>query len=241
MSGHSKWSTIKHRKGAQDAKRGRLFSKLVREITTAAKAGGVDQNSNHRLKAAILKAKNLSMPSKNIDNAIKKGGGAGKNEINYQEVVYEGYGPSGVAILVECLTDNKNRTVSQVRATFSKNGGNLGESGSVAWQFEKKGLIQIEKQNASEKELMELALESEVDDVKTEEQGYTIVTSVPNFYPTHDLFKEKYPIANAEIAMVAKNTVGVAQDVYDRVGRLTDLLDELEDVQSVSSNEKLEQ
>ena len=145
MSGHSKWATIKHKKGALDAKRGKLFSKLVKEITVAAKLGGADTTCNPRLRVAVLKAKQADMPNKNIENAIKKGAGDDKNSINYNEITYECYGPEGVAILVECLTDNKNRTVAEVRTTLSKNGGNLGETGSVAWQFEKRGVINIEK------------------------------------------------------------------------------------------------
>ncbi len=239
MSGHSKWSTIKHRKGAQDAKRGKLFSKLVKEITVAAKMGGSDVVSNHRLKAAVYKAKQASMPSKNIDNAIKKGSGEGKDAVDYQEITYEGYGPSGVAILVECLTDNRNRTVSQVRATFSKHGGSLGENGSVAWLFEKKGIIQIEKEKAEEDQIMDLALENGVEDVRVEEEGYTIVTEVENFYVINDLFKKEFELANAEITMVAKNSIEVENETYQKVEKIIGLLDDLEDVQNVFSNEKL--
>ncbi len=239
MSGHSKWSTIKHRKGAQDAKRGRLFSKLVKEITVAAKIGGSEQNSNIRLRAAVLKAKAASMPSKNIDNAIKKGSGEGKDAVDYQEIVYEGYAPNGIAVLVECLTDNKNRTVSQVRATFSKNGGNLGESGSVAWQFEKKGIIQIEKEKAQEEELIEVAIDSGAEDVKVEPEGFTVLTDTKDFYPVYEKLKESFEIANAEVGTVAKNSVDVDQGTYEKVTKLTNALDDLDDVQSVNSNEKL--
>ena len=180
MSGHSKWSTIKHKKAAIDAKRGKLFSKLVKEIAISAKIGGGDLGANIRLRAAVEKAKASSMPSKNIENAIKKGTGE-KDSLHYEEMVYEGYGPDGVAILVHCLTDNKNRTVSDVRSAFGKHGGNLGETGSVSWQFEKKGVLYVEKTEIDEETLMEDALEAGSEDVVASEEGFMIVTA-PNVY-----------------------------------------------------------
>ena len=239
MSGHSKWSTIKHKKGALDAKRGKLFSKLVKEITVAAKGGG-DPDTNPRLRTAILKAKSASMPAKNIENAIKSGTGE-KEGVTYQEITYEGYGPSGVAILVECLTDNKNRTVSEVRSTFSKNGGNLGENGSVAWQFEKKGIINIEKSVIPEEELMEIALDFGADDVSVENEGYTIKTDPSDFHTVHEKFKSKeIDIINAEVAMVPKNFVKIPSEQAEKVEKLLNILDDLDDTQSVSSNEEVE-
>lgn len=240
MSGHSKWSTIKHKKGALDAKRGKIFSKLAREITVAARMGGGDPQSNIRLRTAILKARSLSLPNKNIENAIKSGTGD-KDGANYEEVVYEGYGPEGVAILLECLTDNKNRTVAAVRAILSKNGGNLGESGSVAWQFEKKGLINIERSVIGETELMDVALNLGAEDVEVEDEGYTVVTQMSDFHQIHEKLKEAVPsIANAELAYVAKNEVPLTEEKAQKVERVIGLLDDLDDVQSVASNETIE-
>lgn len=239
MSGHSKWSTIKHKKAAIDAKRGKIFSKLVKEITIAAKVGGADLSANIRLRTAVEKAKSNSMPSKNIESAIKKGTGD-KAGLDYEEVVYEGYGPHGVALMVHCLTDNKNRTVSNIRSILSKNGGNLGEGGSVAWQFEKKGTFYIARDVLDEEAILEISLDLGSEDVLVSEEGYVVLTSVETFGVVLEGLKQRdIPLINAEITMEAKNTVGVSKEVGEKISHLVELLDDLEDVQSVSSNEKI--
>ncbi len=237
MSGHSKWSTIKHKKASADAKRGKLFSKLVKEITVAARIGGDNLSSNIRLRSAVNKAKEASMPSKNIENAIKKGAG-NKDGVKYEEVVYEGYAPGGVAILVQCLTDNKNRTVSEVRFTFGKNGGNLGENGSVAWQFEKVGTVYIERSVISEEKIIEEALEAGSEDVISNQEGYVIKVKPDQFESLVEALKKKQiSIVNSEIEMYPKNFVTVSKEIGEKILKLTQLLDDLDDVQSVSSNE----
>ena len=180
MSGHSKWSTIKRKKGANDAKRGKIFTKLIKEITIAARMGGGDPEGNPRLRSAITVAKGENMPKENIDRAIKKGTGDLDGAV-YEEIMYEGYGPGGVAVLVETMTDNKNRTVADVRHFFAKSGGNLGESGCVAWMFDKKGTLTVDKDGVTEEELMDLALEAGAEDVVEEEDSFQIVTSPETF------------------------------------------------------------
>src|SRR5213596_1366899 len=181
MSGHSKWHTIKHKKGALDAKRGKIFTKMIKEITVATKTGGSgDPDSNARLRKAISDAKAQNMPNDTIDRAIKRGMGEGEGA-NYDEVVYEGYGPNGVAVMVQAMTDNRNRTVAEIRHLFSKNGGNLGESGSVGWIFEKKGYIVVEKVAKPEEELFDLAIEAGADDLRDDEDNFEIITSPENF------------------------------------------------------------
>ena len=237
MSGHSKWSTIKHKKGAADAKRGKLFSKPAKEITGAAKIGGGDPQSNLRLRTAILKARSMSMPNKNIDNAIKSGLG-NKESDNYEEIIYEGYGPDGVAILIECLTDNKNRTVSDIRALLSKNGGAMGASGSVAWQFDKKGVISVERSVIEEAKLIDIALEAGAEDVEVDQEGYTILTDMASFHQVHEKIKEQVSeIAQAELAYIAKNDVALPEEKILKIEKLIELLDDLDDVQSVASNQ----
>src|SRR3954469_10306349 len=181
MSGHSKWHTIKHKKGALDAKRGKIFTKMIKEITVATKTGGSgDVDANARLRKAISDAKAQNMPNDTIDRAIKRGMGEGEGA-NYDEVTYEGYGPSGVAVMVEAMTDNRNRTVAEIRHIFSKNGGNLGESGSVGWMFDKKGYIVVDKAAKSEEELFELAIEAGADDLRDDEDNFEIITSPDAF------------------------------------------------------------
>ncbi|BBM89695.1 putative transcriptional regulatory protein [Spirochaetota bacterium] len=239
MSGHSKWSTIKHRKGAQDVKRGKLFSKLVKEIVVSAKLGGGDIAANPRLRTAVMKAKAASMPAKNIDNAIKKATGS-REGAGYHEVTYEGYGPEGVAILVECLTDNKKRTVSDIRAIFSKNGGSLGQSGSVAWQFEKKGVILIAKAIIEEEALIEKVLAYGGEDVLVEVEGYTVISDPGEFSNLLEKLRAAaIEIESAEITMVPKNFTTIADDKHEKILKLTERLDDLDDVQTVSSNEKV--
>src|SRR3954454_6517819 len=180
MSGHSKWSTIKHKKAAKDAKRGKLFTKLIKEITVAARVGGGDINANPRLRTAVLTARASSMPGENIDRAIKKGTGELEG-VHYEEIQYEGYGPGGAAILAQVLTDNKNRTVSEIRRLFTKHGGNMGEAGCVAWMFDKKGLITVEKSQVDEDRLTAVVLDAGREDVRDEEEIFDVVTSTDDF------------------------------------------------------------
>jgi YebC/PmpR family DNA-binding regulatory protein len=237
MSGHSKWSTIKRKKGAIDAKRGRIFTRLIKEITVAARAGGGDPEGNPRLRTAVLAAKVENMPKDNIIRAIKKGTGEIAGEI-YDEIMYEGYGPGGVAVLVECMTDNRNRTVADVRHFFAKNNGNLGESGCVSWMFDKKGLILVEKGKTSEEELLDMALEAGAEDVVEEESEFQIFTAPEDFEAVRTALEEKgVALVDASVSMVPKNTVEV---VDEKVGRslmkLMESLEDHDDVQNVYSN-----
>ena len=240
MSGHNKWSSIKHKKGANDAKRGKLFSKLIKEITVATKIGGDIIEGNPRLKTAIDKAKQANMPSKNIDSAIKRGAG-NMEGVDYQEIVYEGYAPGGVALMIKCLTDNKNRSVSDVRSTLTKNNGSLGENGSVAWQFDQKGVISIEaSESPGEEAMMELALEAGAEDVINEEEGVTVLTDPSDFNTILDKIKEQgIAVAEADITFYPRQTVPVSSEDAEKINRLVELLDDLDDVQFVSSNEEL--
>lgn len=212
MSGHSKWSTIKHKKGASDAKRGKLFTKLIKEITVAARVGGGDPDGNPRLRLAISNARSSNMPGTNIERAIKKGTGELEG-VTYEEVTYEGYGPQGVAVLAESVTDNKNRTVAEIRNVFSKNGGNLGETGCVNWMFKKQGILTFDKKDTSEEKLMEIALEAGADDIKDEEDSWE-VTATPENFESVKVALEKTDLnpTNAEIAMVAENTVKIEDE-----------------------------
>ncbi len=239
MSGHSKWSTIKHKKQALDNKRGKIFSKIVREIMVAAK-GNADPETNPRLRTIIAKAKSVSMPAKNIDNAIKKSSGD-KSGAQFIETSYEGYGPFGVAFFVECLTDNKNRTVADVRAAFTKNGGSLGENGSVAWQFSKKGIINIAAGLVAEEALLEKVLEAGGEDLISEADGFTIISDQASFYKIEETLREaKIEISHAEVAMVAHNFVAVSKEQEEKINKISNILDDLDDVVAVSSNEKTE-
>jgi len=236
MSGHSKWSTIKHKKAAKDARRGKLFTKLIKEITVAARMGGGDINSNPRLRTAVTAARAGSMPGDNIDRAIKKGTGELEG-VSYEEIQYEGYGPGGAAILAQVVTDNKNRTVSEIRHLFSKLGGNLGETGCVAWMFAKKGLITIEKSQIDEDRLMGLVLDAGAEDEKDEGDIFEIVTQPEKFEQVKEkLEQEKVAIASAQITMVPKNTVAVGEKHAEQLLKLTEELEDHDDVQSVSSN-----
>jgi len=237
MSGHSKWSTIKRKKGAIDAKRGKIFTRLIKEITVAARAGGGDPEGNPRLRTAVLAAKVENMPKDNIIRAIKKGTGEIAGEV-YDEIMYEGYGPGGVAVLVECMTDNRNRTVADVRHFFAKNNGNLGESGCVSWMFDKKGLILVEKGKISEEELFDMALEAGAEDVVEEESEFQIFTAPEDFEAVRAALEEKgVTLVDASVSMVPKNTVEV---VDEKVGRslmkLMESLEDHDDVQNVYSN-----
>lgn len=236
MSGHSKWSTIKHKKGAADAKRGKIFTKLIKEITVAARLGGGDPNANPRLRTAIAAAKEQNMPHDNINRAIKKGTGELEGT-NYEEITYEGYGPGGVAILIEVMTDNKNRTVGEIRALLGKNGGNMGENGCVSWIFEKKGLILVKSDAMDEDAMMELALEAGADDMQNTGGQYEITTSMENFETVHQALKDKeVPTEFAEITAIPQNTVPVDEQNGRAVLKLMDLLDDHDDVQKAYSN-----
>jgi YebC/PmpR family DNA-binding regulatory protein len=236
MSGHSKWSTIKHKKAAKDARRGKLFTKLIKEITVAARMGGGDINANPRLRTAVLTARANSMPGENIDRAIKKGTGELEG-VSYEEIQYEGYGPGGAAILAQVVTDNKNRTVSEIRRLFTKHGGNLGETGCVSWMFDKRGLLTVEKSQVDEERLMSVALDAGAEDVKEDEGIFEVVTQPEDFETVKErLEQEKIPIASAQITMVPKNTVTVEQKHVEQILKLTEELEDHDDVQSVSAN-----
>jgi YebC/PmpR family DNA-binding regulatory protein len=236
MSGHSKWSTIKHKKGAADAKRGRLFTKLIKEITMSARVGGGSVDSNPRLRSAVQAAKKASMPSDNIDKAVKRGTGELEG-VTYEEIVYEGYGPGGAAILIEAMTDNKNRTTSEIRHLLTKYGGNMAASGAVAFQFSKKGVIAVEKSAAKEDALMELALESGAEDFKTEDaEVFEIVTDPASFEAVKASVEAKnIPVQTAEIQMVPQSTIDVG-DKGPALLKLLEMVEDNDDVQKVWSN-----
>ncbi|MGA7876532.1 MAG: YebC/PmpR family DNA-binding transcriptional regulator [Desulfoferrobacter sp.] len=237
MSGHSKWSTIRHKKAAADAKRGKVFTKLIKEITIAARIGGGDPDANPRLRTAIADAKAENMPKDNIDRAIKKGTGELEG-VSYEEVNYEGYGPGGVAILVEVMTDNRNRAASDVRFIFSKNGGSLGEAGCVAWMFSKKGTIVFNKDQTSEEELMEIALEVGAEDVEDQEDQYQVTTAWEDFEAVKNAFDEKQmQYEMAEVAMVPQTTVAIEDEkTAQQLLKLMNSLDDCEDVQNAYAN-----
>lgn len=239
MSGHSKWAKLKHKKGDIDAKRGKLFGKLIKEITVSTRLGGDNLEGNPRLRVAVLKAREANMPGKNIDNAIARG--AGKDDsVNYEEITYEAVGPGGVGLLITCLTDNKNRTVSDVRSTLTKNGGTMGQSGSVSWQFEKMGLIVIEKAvEPDEEKMMEKALEAGADDVVVEEEGYTLKTSIGAYITVLEKLKAiGLKVAESNLDFWPKQTIPVDDAMAEKISNLVEVLDDLDDVQSVASNEE---
>lgn len=236
MSGHSKWATIKHAKGAADAKRGQMFTKFIKEISIAARMGGGDPNANPRLRTAILKARGANMPKDNIERAIKKGTGE-LGASNYEELTYEGYGPGGVAILVEVLTDNKNRAAANVRNLFSKNGGNLGATGSVSYMFARKGVIEYDAEATSEDEVMEVALEAGAEDVANEDGVITVTTDPADFETTLEALQAKgFESVSAEVSMVPDTYITLDAETTRKVLRLVDKLEEDEDVQNVYSN-----
>ena len=237
MSGHSKWHTIKHKKGALDAKRGKIFTKLIKEITVAARVGGSGNlDDNARLRKAVSDAKGQNMPNDTIDRAIKRGTGELEG-VNYEEITYEGYGINGVAVLVETMTDNRNRTVAELRHLFSKNGGNLGEAGSVAWMFDKKGLIIVDKEAKSEDELFELVIEAGADDLQDEGDVFEIYTAPENFDAVLDAVKAAgiEPQA-AEISQVPQNFIKLEGADAQKMLKLYDAIDDNDDVQKVHAN-----
>ena len=236
MSGHSKWSSIKHKKAAKDAKRGKLFTKLIKEVTVAARMGGGDINSNPRLRTAVLNAKDASMPAENIDRAIKKGTGELESVI-YEEVNYEGYGPGGAAIMVYVVTDNKNRTVSEIRRLFTKYGSNMGESGCVAWMFDKKALITVEQTQIKEERLMDVALDGGAEDVREEDGHFEIIARPEDLENLREcLDREKIPMVTAQIAMIPKNTVTLDAKHAAQALKLAEELEDHDDVQTVSAS-----
>ena len=236
MSGHSKWATIKHKKAATDARRGKLFSKILKEITVAARLGGADPKGNPRLRTAVLEARSNSVPGDNIDRAIKKGTGELEGE-TYEEVVYEGYGPGGVAVLVDAATDNRNRTTAEVRHLFTRHGGSLAEAGSVAWMFKRRGWFSVESSAMPEEQLMELALELGVDDFSAEDDRYELYTAPEDFTTVQEALEARnVPLAAKELAMIPQTTVEVPADRINQVLRLLEALDDHEDVQKVWAN-----
>jgi YebC/PmpR family DNA-binding regulatory protein len=236
MSGHSKWSTIKRKKGVTDSRRGKIFTKLIKEITVAARFGGGDADANPRLRAAVAAARTENMPKDNIERAIKKGTGELEGA-TYEEVCYEGYGPGGAAVLVESLTDNKNRTVADIRHIFSRSGGSLGEAGCVAWMFEKKGLFIFEKTGVNEDLLMEVALDAEAEDIRDEEDTFEVTTSQADFERVKKaLDKGQLPYVLAEITMVPKSTVKLEGKEAEQMLRLMEAIEDSDDVQKVYSN-----
>ena len=237
MSGHSKWATIRHKKGAADAKRGKIFTKLIKELMVAARMGGGNPEGNPRLRAAVLAAKAENMPKDNIDRAIKKGTGELEG-VNYEEMMYEGYGPGGVAVLVDIMTDNRNRAAAEVRHIFSRNSGNLGEAGCVAWMFNKKGSIVFDKKAVPEEELIELALEAGAEDVKDQEDQFEVIISPEDFLNVKAAFDDrelKYELA--EMTMSPQTTVRIEDPkTAQQLLRLMDALEDSDDVQNVYAN-----
>jgi len=236
MSGHSKWATTKRKKAAIDAKRGKAFTKIIKEITIAAREGGGDPNGNPRLRLAVDNAKAVNMPADNIERAIKKATGELEGA-TYVELTYEGYGPAGVAVIVEVATDNKNRTVAEVRHIFSKNGGTMGEGGSVAWMFEKKGVVTLPKQGKTEDEIMEIVLDAGADDLQTEEEYFIIQTSIESFESVRKAVADKkLTVENASLQWIAKNNIAVAGEDAEKVIKLIESMEDCDDVQNVYTN-----
>lgn len=236
MAGHSKWKQIKHYKAAADAKRGALFTKLIREITMAAKIGGGDPSGNPRLRLAIDTARASSMPKENIERAVKKGTGELEG-VEYHEVTYEGFGPGGVALLIDAVTDNPTRTVAEIRSKMSRLGGNLGSPNSVAWMFEKKGQIYVEASTIDEDALMEVALDAGAEDVVREDERFLVTTSPSDLHAVQEALKAKgVHIAEAELAMVPKSTVQVSGKEGNSLLKLLETLEDLDDVQKVWAN-----
>lgn len=236
MSGHSKWSSIKHKKGAADAKRGKIFTKLIKEITVAARMGGGDPDGNPRLRSAILAAKAENMPKDNIERAIKKGTGELEG-VSYDEITYEGYGPGGVAMLIECLTDNKNRTVADIKYIIDRHGGNLGEPGCVAWMFDKTGIIVFERDKVDEEKLLDLALEAGAEDVKEGDEEFEVIISPSEFESVKSAFEDaglEYSVA--EISMIPQNTVNLEGKKAEQMLNLVEALEDNDDVNNVYAN-----
>ncbi|MFN2455107.1 MAG: YebC/PmpR family DNA-binding transcriptional regulator [Pyrinomonadaceae bacterium] len=236
MSGHSKWHTIKHKKGALDAKRGKLFTKLIKEITVAARTGGGDADANARLRKAVSDAKAGNMPNDTIDRAIKRGTGELEG-VNYEEITYEGYGPGGVAVMIESVTDNRNRTVAEIRHMFSKNGGNMGESGSVGWMFDKKGYIVVNKETKPEDELFEIVTEAGAEDLRDDEDNFEIITAPDSFDAVLTAVKGAgIEPEVAEVEMIPQTYIKLEGQEAKQMLKLMEVLEDHEDVQKVSAN-----
>ena len=236
MSGHSKWSSIKHKKAATDSKRGKIFTKLIKEITVAARMGGGDLEMNPRLRSAVQAAKSDNMPKDNIERAIKKGTGELEG-VNYEEIIYEGYGPGGAAVLVESLTDNKNRTVADIRSIFGKNGGNLGENGCVAWMFDKKGYIAVERSAVDEDTLMETALEAGAEDIREDNGNYEVLSAPGDFEAIKEAIdKASIPYIDAEVTVLPQNPTNLSGKEAEQMVRLMEMLEDCDDVQKVYTN-----
>jgi YebC/PmpR family DNA-binding regulatory protein len=236
VSGHSKWSSIKHKKAKTDAARGKVFTKLIREITVAARHGGGDADANPRLRLAIQAAKAQNMPNDNIQRAIKKGTG-GSDGANFDEITYEGYGPGGVALMIDALTDNRNRTTAEVRHALTKHNGNLGETGSVGWNFDTKGVIRVERSRCDEETLMDAALEAGAEDVREADDFWEVTTAPTDLHKvTTGLEQGKVPYASAELQRIPNTTVRLEGDDARKVLRLMEMIEDLDDVQRVSAN-----
>ncbi|MCP5062192.1 MAG: YebC/PmpR family DNA-binding transcriptional regulator [Ignavibacteriae bacterium] len=236
MSGHSKWSTIKRKKAVIDAKRGKIFSKLIKEITVAARQGGGDIDGNPRLRLVVDNAKSANMPMDNIERAIKKATGEVEGA-QYLELTYEGYGPGGVAVLVESVTDNKNRTVAEVRHSLNKHGGSLGETGSVAWMFDRKGVIALPNQGKTEDDIMELVLDAGAEDIQTEEDYFEVTSAIEDFENVRKaLIEGGLEIENASLQWIAKNTVEISGDAAEKLEKMIDAIEDNDDVQNLYTN-----
>ena len=236
MSGHSKWATIKRKKAATDSARGKIFTKIIKEITIASRDGGGDPDANPRLRLAIQTAKGNNMPQDNITRAIKKGTGELEG-VRYEEITYEAYAPGGIAVIIESVTDNKNRTVAELRHLISKKNGNLAESGSVSWMFERKGVINVEKDNVKEDDLMEVILDAGADDLKPEGDYYEVIAAVENFEKVRKAIEDKsYKIESASLQYIAKDLVAVDSKNADEVIRFIEAVEENDDVQNVCTN-----
>lgn len=241
MSGHSKWHTIKHKKGAADAKRGKIFTRIIKELTVAARNGGGDADSNPRLRTIIAEAKSVNMPAENIKRAIQRGTGELPG-VSYEEITYEAYGPGGVAIMIEVLTDNKNRTVGEMRHTLSKNGGNLGETNSVAWMFEKKGDIVVEKGKIDEEKLLSVAIDAGADDVRDDGENWEVVCAPEAFPAVLEAIKGLgIEPGLAEIALLPKNYVKLEGKTAQQMVKLMEVLEEHEDTKKVWTNADIEE
>lgn len=242
MAGHSKWSSIKHKKAATDAKRSKIFTRILKEITVAARLGGGDPTGNPRLRTAIADAKSNNLPNDNIDRAIKKGTGELEG-VNLEEVNYEGYGPGGVAVIVETMTDNRNRTVGEVRHCFSRHGGNLGENGCVSWMFDKKGVFVLDGSSVDEEGVMELAMEIDAEDYSQSDEGFELQVAPENYSESLDALSQNdaVKIVFKELSLLPQNTVDLDADTAPQVLRLMDALEELDDVQNVWSNFEIDE
>lgn len=236
MAGHSKWAQIKRKKAVTDSRRGKLWTKLLREVTVAARLGGADAAGNPRLRAAIQDARGANVPNDNIDRAVQRGGGT-LDDVSYEELTYEGYGPGGVAVLIETMTDNKNRTVSELRHVLSKNGGNLGENGCVAWMFDKRGYFALDKDELDEETLMELAIEVGAEDAVVDDEVYELYCAAEDYAAVRDeIDRRGINVCSRAVAMLPKTEIEVDEETAERVLRMVDALEDQDDVQNVWSN-----